>query len=606
MKIVCDSCGAKYSIADEKVAGKVFKIRCKKCSGVIVVRGDQVDQAADAGDAAQEQAAEGGGYGGDAVWHVVINGDQQGPYAPVQVGEMISAGTIDWEAYVWREGFDGWLAARDVPELVDAITGQGQEEQAAAASEASAPAPGGMGADPFAGAGGGFGGEAPQQAADPFAGGGFGGEAAVASRATRDAGADLFAQADGGASPFGADGGGEDEDVVASAPSPRVSMAEASMTGQRNENSVLFSLSNLQALATGSPGASSPAPISVAPSGGGGGKAGFAAGEGSGLIDIRALAAAGTTGGGLGPAGGGGGRVDNLLSIGSGGGLGSSLGAPVLAPAAEPDKGNKTLLLAIVGGAAVVAVAAVAIVLVVVLHSPEPQAMASNGPAPAAIAAGDNGAAAPAAPAAAANHDAPPPAAAPTAGAAAADDHADTQAADDSSHHDSGGKLPPPRHAPRYPPRRWWACPYPEPGPRGHARLGGLLVGQHPSRRRRHRLAARPGNRRRRRRKPREPRRRSSAPSHPDPDANLPDTPSRDAVLSTLRSVQGAVSACGQGQHGMAMAHITVHGSTGRVASVNVSGVQGPVGSCVARAVRRAHFPRFRRPSMSVTFPYPL
>ncbi|MBW2212228.1 MAG: zinc-ribbon domain-containing protein, partial [Deltaproteobacteria bacterium] len=29
MKIVCDSCGAKYSIADEKVAGKIFKIRCK-------------------------------------------------------------------------------------------------------------------------------------------------------------------------------------------------------------------------------------------------------------------------------------------------------------------------------------------------------------------------------------------------------------------------------------------------------------------------------------------------------------------------------------------------------------------------------------------------
>ena len=40
MKIVCDNCGAKYSIADEKVAGKVFKIRCKKCTHVIVVRGD--------------------------------------------------------------------------------------------------------------------------------------------------------------------------------------------------------------------------------------------------------------------------------------------------------------------------------------------------------------------------------------------------------------------------------------------------------------------------------------------------------------------------------------------------------------------------------------
>ncbi len=41
MKIVCDSCGAKYSIADEKVAGKIFKIRCKKCSSVLEVRGDQ-------------------------------------------------------------------------------------------------------------------------------------------------------------------------------------------------------------------------------------------------------------------------------------------------------------------------------------------------------------------------------------------------------------------------------------------------------------------------------------------------------------------------------------------------------------------------------------
>ena len=40
MKIVCDSCGAKYSIADEKVAGKIFKIRCKKCSSVLEVRGD--------------------------------------------------------------------------------------------------------------------------------------------------------------------------------------------------------------------------------------------------------------------------------------------------------------------------------------------------------------------------------------------------------------------------------------------------------------------------------------------------------------------------------------------------------------------------------------
>jgi predicted Zn finger-like uncharacterized protein len=78
MKIVCDNCGAKYSIADEKVAGKVFKIRCKKCTHVIVVRGDQSAAADDAATSA------GFDYGGEAVWHVVVEGDQQGPFSPQQ------------------------------------------------------------------------------------------------------------------------------------------------------------------------------------------------------------------------------------------------------------------------------------------------------------------------------------------------------------------------------------------------------------------------------------------------------------------------------------------------------------------------------------------
>jgi predicted Zn finger-like uncharacterized protein len=38
MKFVCESCGTKYSIADEKVRRKVLKIRCKNCSNIIVVR----------------------------------------------------------------------------------------------------------------------------------------------------------------------------------------------------------------------------------------------------------------------------------------------------------------------------------------------------------------------------------------------------------------------------------------------------------------------------------------------------------------------------------------------------------------------------------------
>jgi hypothetical protein len=87
--------------------------------------------------------------------------------------------------------------------------------------------------------------------------------------------------------------------------------------------------------------------------------------------------------------------------------------------------------------------------------------------------------------------------------------------------------------------------------------------------------------------------------------SNLPRTPSRDDVLKALRGVQPAVSACAQGQRGVAMADITV-GNSGRVKSVRVTQVTGPVASCIARAVRRAKFPRFSDPKFSVKFPFRL
>src|SRR6188474_1104043 len=108
MKIVCDACSAKYSIADDKVKGKVFKIRCKKCSNIIVVRGT-----AGAG-AAEEPAApqfdqkdtrvydygydEGGGGAAapagdaEAVWHLVIDQEQVGPLTVPEVSQKFAEG----------------------------------------------------------------------------------------------------------------------------------------------------------------------------------------------------------------------------------------------------------------------------------------------------------------------------------------------------------------------------------------------------------------------------------------------------------------------------------------------------------------------------------
>ena len=38
MKFLCDRCKTRYSIGDERVRGKILKIRCKNCANVITVR----------------------------------------------------------------------------------------------------------------------------------------------------------------------------------------------------------------------------------------------------------------------------------------------------------------------------------------------------------------------------------------------------------------------------------------------------------------------------------------------------------------------------------------------------------------------------------------
>lgn len=114
MKIVCASCGAKYAISDDKVRGKVFKIRCKKCSHVIVVKGDD-DGQGPGDDATYEHAMAPGA--GVAEWYVVINNEQVGPITPDEVAQYFQSGQIDAETFVWRDGLADWAPMYSVDEL---------------------------------------------------------------------------------------------------------------------------------------------------------------------------------------------------------------------------------------------------------------------------------------------------------------------------------------------------------------------------------------------------------------------------------------------------------------------------------------------------------
>jgi predicted Zn finger-like uncharacterized protein len=578
MKIVCESCQAKYSIADEKIAGKVFKIRCKRCNEVILVRGDH--------DPVQEASIqESQNSANDAIWHIVIEGEQRGPFAPDQIGEMLSTGQIDWEAYVWREGMENWLAACDIPELVSAVMGPdhvGQQgEQAAAAYDQTGgvvqPAVGAramannpiqtnstMGADPFADNGG---------------GGGL-----FADSVGNNPGADLFRpSAD---NPFASSGGGEgfsgNGDLGGGG--PRVNMDQA-MTGARNENSVLFSLKNLQALATGSTSAPVSSPIASPQS------SGYAAGEGSGLIDIRALASAtGVTKDGMHEE-----DRDMLLSIGSKTGAFGALGSPMVSPSisADEDTSKKKLLFAVLGGSIFLGMCMIA-VAIILKPSAQPQPTVAPVVAPAVAPAAEaakaleaNPSVAPTAASAELSEGEKAARAAAEADRSANSDRGSRSVATASSKKKSTKEEASPKAVERPAAAAPAVAAKEEPAKKKKSTgsesiddlLSGAISGSKPAKK--------------------------AAAEEPSAAASgLPEKPSRDDVMSALRSVQPEVSACGAGQ-GVAMAAIVV-GNSGRVQSVQVTQVPGPVASCVARAVRGARFPKFSAPKFSVSFPFRL
>src|SRR5262249_52955023 len=151
--------------------------------------------------------------------------------------------------------------------------------------------------------------------ADVFGGGGGGGlfgapSAAPAPRAARSSSPGFAASASAAAPGPDPVGGGVDV---------------RPMTGQRNENSVLFSLNNLQALATGGGGGKAAAPEP---------RPGFANSqtEGSGLIDIRAMAASTLAASPSSPSGGMSSKED-LPGLGAAP-VFSPMAAPILMPAA--------------------------------------------------------------------------------------------------------------------------------------------------------------------------------------------------------------------------------------------------------------------------------
>jgi predicted Zn finger-like uncharacterized protein len=178
MKFVCDRCQTKYSIADERVRGKVLKVKCKTCANVITVRearrpsaggvpalsgaalsarprsgalaalsvpeetpgvdsertqlaqspfgpepGLDADPFPDLGALAPAPAPARRPTGALAAvedgvqWYMALSGARSGPFTRQKLVDRLMPLAKGADVHIWNERLDGWKAPADVAEI---------------------------------------------------------------------------------------------------------------------------------------------------------------------------------------------------------------------------------------------------------------------------------------------------------------------------------------------------------------------------------------------------------------------------------------------------------------------------------------------------------
>ncbi len=124
MKFYCESCGAKYSISDEKVRGKILKVRCKKCTNIITVREPREPAAAKAAAPRQPSTS----ATASLAWYYSINGQSFGPFEFDVLDGMYASGEVGDASYVWNETMSAWKPVYEVSEFREGLE-KGREDR---------------------------------------------------------------------------------------------------------------------------------------------------------------------------------------------------------------------------------------------------------------------------------------------------------------------------------------------------------------------------------------------------------------------------------------------------------------------------------------------
>jgi predicted Zn finger-like uncharacterized protein len=193
VKFLCDQCKAKYQIADEKVAGRTVRMKCRKCGHMIEVRAEVTESsvsrfppAAPEGEreqkgsplatslsaarpaprpAAQAPGALAGAFqkkvksdDDDATimapasiafeasvtdeWYAAINGVPVGPVRLSELRTKVAAGQVTEDTLVWQDGFEEWRPVKTITQLAAIVReAAGQKPLTGTSPPSPTPAP---------------------------------------------------------------------------------------------------------------------------------------------------------------------------------------------------------------------------------------------------------------------------------------------------------------------------------------------------------------------------------------------------------------------------------------------------------------------------------
>jgi predicted Zn finger-like uncharacterized protein len=126
MKITCQSCNSKYNVADEKVQGKIVKIRCRKCGSTIVVNG--AAPSAGGGGVAATDSAPGSSTDSSQAgspdarpWHVNVAENDQRTMTLDELVDAYHSALVNQETFIWTEGMEDWKTLAEVEVVVAAL-----------------------------------------------------------------------------------------------------------------------------------------------------------------------------------------------------------------------------------------------------------------------------------------------------------------------------------------------------------------------------------------------------------------------------------------------------------------------------------------------------